>query len=453
MRKNILYLILAAGLVFILQAACSFTDLLGSSGDSVVEQDSSAELPAEAEDPQQQPGQEESPAGSGQEPCKVTFTGSSDLNPGEVFQPGETIQVVWTLTNTSSCPWEGAYTLVNTGGDLQPVSSEVPVSVPVAPGASTEVELGLQIPAQEGSYVSAWKLKLPQGKLLGQGSPPDDPLRVQVKAISSGSPVPNPSPQPTQAPQQSGSSGETLLAGKCFDLNGGDEVPCSDSKADIRYEFGFLGAKFYNQGYTTFGSNHENEPDQSACGGETYAPLPHSLIEEEYFCVKLDPVAATTYGWIRVERFDDQGVTFDYLTFPPEAPQAAPNTSLFVLTQADQLTLLRGECFNVLTGAGNPACSGNFSGFLYEEVTKKSLQVMQLTPQDLTFAGALSSEPDRGDCQNTAFNQSPIWPISEKSYYCYQFSSGNSTYYGWVRPTSFNGQGVTFDMLTWQAVP
>jgi len=113
---------------------------------------------------------------------------------------------------------------------------------------------------------------------------------------------------------------------------------------------------------------------------------------------------------------------------------------------------LEGKCYDVWNGQKNLSCTGTFAGFLYEEVTKKSLQVAQLNPNNLKFAAAIASEPTRSDCMNASYNTTPIWPIQETSYYCYRTTTG-STAYGWLRPTSSNLNGMTFDYLTWEASP
>jgi hypothetical protein len=230
-------------------------------------------------------------------------------------------------------------------------------------------------------------------------------------------------------------------------------VDCNDSSADMRYSYGFSGAKMYKTNYTQFSGNQDDEPDKNFCQNASYAPLPHTLLAEKFFCFEIEALVSTVYGWIRIERFDEEGVTFDFLTFKVDPPEPMVNTNLFVMTQEDQVSILEGECYDVENGELNKFCSGIFAGFLYEETTKKSLTVMQINPNEMYFSSAMSDEPTKSDCQNATYNTTPIWPIQETSYYCYQFVPNTIAYYGWLRPTSTNSFGMTFDYLTWESSP
>ena len=172
-----------------------------------------------------------------------------------------------------------------------------------------------------------------------------------------------------------------------------------------------------------------------------------------YFCFRIESVLSTVYGWIRIESYNNDGVTFDFLTFKADPPSVTINTNLFVESQGQQITLLEGRCYDVWNGEKNPGCSGTFAGFLFEEVTKKSLQVNQISPNEMQFSAAMSSEPSKSECMSASYGASPIWPIQTTSYYCYQFVPGTNAYYGWLRPTSFNLGGLTFDYLTWETAP
>ncbi len=129
------------------------------------------------------------------------------------------------------------------------------------------------------------------------------------------------------------------------------------------------------------------------------------------------------------------------------------NTNFMVESQEQQITIMEGNCYDVWNGQKNLSCSGTFAGFLYEEVTKKSLQLPQINPNELQFAAAMASEPSKSDCMNATYNTTSIWPIQGTSYYCYQFEPGSTAYYGWLRPTSTNLGGMTFDYLTWESSP
>lgn len=474
MNKKAITLVCITLLIASLQLACSFTDLIGNwaeKSDTVLDPDSDM---SQSNSGDQDEGQSDSEDGqfplpaADQSSCTKAFAGSINLSEGQEFQSGETIQVVFTLVNTGTCTWDSGYSLIEVGGDLSPSSDHLTLTGDVASGESVQLQVEYTAPAQPGPYLAVWKMADPQGGVFGKNDPPDAPLKVAIRSIPSGNqqpnptttpnptPTPNPGPQPTPVNNPNASlemDGVTLLEGHCYDLNNGAEVGCNDSKADIKYQYSFLGAKMVGINDTDLGSNQDDEPDKTGCENAAYAPLPHSILEEKFFPFKIDPVISTVYGWIRIERFDESGVTFDFLTFKADPPEVMVNTNLFVETQGDQITLLGGQCFDVQNGEINGNCSGIFAGFLFEGVTKKSLQVMQVNPNQATFGSAMSSEPSKSDCQNASYSTTPIWPIQEISYYCYQFVVGPTAYYGWLRPTSFNSNGMTFDYLTWKASP
>lgn len=389
--------------------------------------------------------------------CSEGFIANADVTNGQQFQPDEVFQVNWTIENTGDCTWKPQYKLKMLGGDISVSEEILSISTPVAPGHTTTLSVETQAPAQPGAYVSAWKMVDAQGHVFGMDAPPNSPLRVAIKVIPSGGNTPAPTPEPENNPEAQITGTElTLLDGQCFDLNNGQEVDCSDSAADIMYQFNpVTSGKFHGENNTELATNRDDEPDKATCEAEIYIPIAHSALEDKYFCFQISNIVNTTYGWIRVERFDQDGVTFDFMTFEVDPPQMQPinPNALFVESQGDQVTMLPGECFDVQYGNLNESCSGTFAGFLYREMTRNTLTVMQISPNEVLFSAAMASEPAKSDCENASYNQAAIWPISETDYYCYQFTPGTGTYYGWLRPTHFDTNGLTFDYLTWKATP
>lgn len=387
-------------------------------------------------------------------PCQDGFKANSNITNGQVFEPDEVFQVTWTLENTGDCTWDTGYVLKMRGGDIIIAESELAVSSTVNPGGTVTLSVDMQAPSTPGNYVSVWKMTDGQGHAFGLDSPQNSPLKVAIRVIPSSNSS-NPTPEANPDVSVSG-NGQTLLDGQCFDLNSGQEVNCNDSAADVMYQFNpVTSGKFHSQNNTSLGNNRDDEPDKAICEAETYPALAHPALEDKYFCFQINNVITTIYGWMRVERFDQDGVTFDFMTFTVDMPEAQPINPgmLFVENQGDQVTMLTDECFDVQNGQLNQQCSGIFSGFKFEETSKRNITVMQINPLEITFAAAVSAEPNKSDCESAAYNQSPIWPISQTDYYCYTFTSGIHTYYGWLRPTQFDSNGITFDYLTWQAMP
>lgn len=478
MKKNLFLLIILASVLFLAQIACSLPGVDGSQTEGSPEQQVPATATPEGSSdtgesqpqptpqaPAQQPGQGGQQGGQpgGQQPqgnnppCQEGFIANANMANGQTYQPGDSFQVNWTIENTGDCTWDSDYTLKLLGGEITTSESELPLTGTVNPGGTTSLLVTMQAPSAPGNYVSAWKMQNAHGYVFGQDSPPDAPLRIAIKVIPSGNQGNNPTPAPSENPEMliSG-TGQTLLNEQCFDLNSGQEVDCNDSAADIKYQFTpVTSGKFHGQNNTKLANNRDDEPDKATCEAEIYPTMAHSALEEKFFCFKISNVVQTTYGWIQVERFDQNGVTFDFMTFKADMPEAQPinPNALFIKSQSDQVTMLKGECYDVQNGQLNEQCAGVFAGFKFEETVKRNIIVMQINPNEVTFAAAMSSEPTKSDCENASYNQSPIWPIKETEYYCYKFNPGMNTYFGWLRPTHFDSNGMTFDYLTWEAMP
>jgi len=472
MNKKAITLICIFILLASLQIACSFSDLINGGGDDrpqILPQDSGESQPQPPDQGAEQvsPVENNTQSPADQSSCTKTFAGSTNLSEGEEFQSGDLIQVIFTVVNTGTCTWDSGYSLIQIGGDLSPSSSSLALSGDVAPGGSVQLSVEYTAPNQPGPYLSVWKMEDSEGGIFGQTDPPDFPLRIKIRTITSGNPQPTATPNPTPGPQTTPESsnpdaslemdGVTLLEDHCYNLTSGTEVDCNDSKAHIRYSHTtngpFAGHNMTGGQNTDLSPNQNSEPLKSNCETASYAPLPHSVEEGKFFCFEISSVTSTIYGWIRIESFNDNGVTFDFLTFKADPPIVTVNTNLFVETQGQQITLMEGQCYDVWTGQKNIGCSGIFAGFLFEEVTKKSLQVSQISTNEIYFAAAMNSEPNKTDCMNASYSTTPIWPIQATSYYCYQFVPGSDVYYGWLRPTSFNLGGLTFDSLTWETSP
>ena len=472
MNKKAITLICIFILLASLQIACLFSDLINGGGDDrpqIPPQNSGESQPQTPDQGAEQgsPVENNTQPPADQSSCTKAFAGSTNLAEGEEFQAGDTIQVVFTLVNTGTCTWDPGYNLILTGGDLTPSTSELPLSGEVETGQSVQLQVVYTAPSQAGPYLSIWKMEDSDGGVFGQTDPSDSPLHIKIRSISSGNPQPTTTPNPTPEPQTPPESinpdaslemdGVTLLDDHCYDLTSGTEVDCNDSKAHIRYSHTtngpFAGHNMTGGQNTDLSPNQNSEPLKSDCETASYAPLPHSVEEGKFFCFEISSVTSTIYGWIRIESYNDNGVTFDFLTFKADPPIVTVNTNLFVEVQGQQITLLEGKCFDVQNGQKNASCSGIFAGFQFEEVTKKSMQVTQINPNELYFGAAMSSEPSKSDCMNASYSTTPIWPIQATSYYCYKFVPGSTAYYGWLRPTSFNLGGLTFDYLTWQTSP
>jgi hypothetical protein len=166
-------------------------------------------------------------------------------------------------------------------------------------------------------------------------------------------------------------------------------------------------------------------------------------------------IANTYYGWIRVEHFDEDGITFDFMTFKADQPEIQPinPSNLLAQSQGDQVTILASECYD-LHHVGVIDCTESYALIVYHQVTKKNLTVMEIKGQGVPpveFAVAGSSQPSKSDCTAAlASSNSVIWPLNDNTYYCYVYVIGTHGYYGWLRPIHHDENGMTFDYLTWE---
>ena len=474
MNKKAIYLSIVFVFLASLQLACSFSDMLGNLWQEADQSASQETNPLGDQLSQSGEGQgnssnlesdqESSLSETHQSGCANAFTGTSNIPDGSEYQAGDAIEASITLTNTGTCNWNMAYSLVMVGGDLTPSSEELPIVGEIVPGDSIIIGVEFSAPSQDGVYLSIWKMEAGQGGIFGMDNLPDAPLRIKIRVVPAGNPGPSPTPNPTPTPQPApqGSNpdaslemeGVTLLDDHCFDLTIGIEVDCNDIKAHIRYSHAtygpYAGNNMTGGQNSDLSENQNDEPSKSDCKNVSYYPLPHPVESGKYFCFNIESVTSTVYGWIRIESYNDNGVTFDFTTFKADPPIVTVNTNLFVEIQGQQITLMEGECYDLLNGQKKVGCLGSFAGFLFEEVTKKSLQVSQISPNGIQISGAMNSEPSKSECMNASYITTPIWPIQSTSYYCYEFESGGEPYYGWLRPTSFNLNGLTFDYLTWE---
>ncbi len=481
MKKNIVVLTSLVCVLIAAQLACSLPEKSNAQDDSAQTGNTPGRQATEISEIQlaRTPAQPEVDNQTGNTPlpgnqtCSDGFIGNANIANGQIFQPGESFQVVWTLENTGDCTWSSGYALKLLGAEIISVENALPLASVVNPGGSTTLSVGMQAPAQPGNYLSAWKMQDAQGHVFGQDTPPNSPLRVAIKVLPpqgagitppatpnpTAEPTPNPTSPPTPNPTTQPNpdtliqgSGQTLLDGQCFDLISGQEVACNDSAADIRYQFALFG-KIYGESNTNLaGSNQNDAPDKADCENQSYSPpIPHTVLEEKFFCFEIAAPLKTYYGWIRVERFDADGITFDFTTFTPNMP--VPQPIIFVESQGEQVTMLLDECFNLKQGVVLSNCGGAYHGFIYQEAAMSGPRTFQvIAPHAVEFAYPAASEPSKTDCQNESYT-SDNRMVSDTDYYCYVFSSGSDTYYGWLRPTSHNNNGITFDYLTWEAFP
>ena len=110
---------------------------------------------------------------------------SETVPDGTVFQPGETVQKTWTLTNAGTCAWTPEYRLVQTGGATLGYSNDTPLPLgqTVEPGRSTEITVNLTAPQAAGDYEAQFMLENLVGDRFGLGADGETPIWVRFSVL------------------------------------------------------------------------------------------------------------------------------------------------------------------------------------------------------------------------------------------------------------------------------
>jgi polar amino acid transport system substrate-binding protein len=114
----------------------------------------------------------------------LTIPDFTEMNPGESFQKG------WTVQNTGTCTWDSGYSLVYVGSEpVDGVLSTGPTSISgtIQPAVNYDIYVDLVAPDKAGKYKGYYTMSAPNGTLFG------DRIWAAVKVVGetppSGAPV------------------------------------------------------------------------------------------------------------------------------------------------------------------------------------------------------------------------------------------------------------------------
>lgn len=327
MNKRVFVFVGVIGVLVLAQLACSlpWEQSLLEAEEEISAQEPSVEQPVSTPH-LEEPESENQPS----EFCKETLAANVNIAEGQTFASAENFQVVWTIENTGECNWSADYTLKLLGGDIDSAESLLPLGTPVAPGEFTTLSVDMQAPSQPGNYISAWKMQNAQGREFGQGEPPNNPLRVAIKVVSSGqgnqgsnlTPVP-----PTLLPVpialiQSQGEQVTMLTDECYDLHNGGIIDCAEPYAIFTYHqttkksLQVMEIKGQDPS-VRFAAAVSDEPSKADCeaalGSGSTVIWP--LNDTSYYCYAYTPGMVTYVGWLRPTDHNTNGMTFDYRTW------------------------------------------------------------------------------------------------------------------------------------------
>lgn len=118
-------------------------------------------------------------------PCNwISFQGDVTVPDGSSFSGGSKFTKTWRLRNIGSCTWTTQYSLVYVEGDkLDAVKTEIPLTKPVAPGATIDISVDLVAPSKAGSYKGFWMLRNQNNARFGYGASAGDAFWVSIKVV------------------------------------------------------------------------------------------------------------------------------------------------------------------------------------------------------------------------------------------------------------------------------
>lgn len=119
---------------------------------------------------------------------------------GSLLQSDAPFAKTWRVKNTGTCTWDSRYAIAFVDGTLFSAYDAFALSVSAAPGQTLDISIPMRAPIYPAAYVSAWKLRAPNGTLFGVGGS-NAPLTVKLSI--------------------GGDSGKTVIAGYVYqDVNG-----------------------------------------------------------------------------------------------------------------------------------------------------------------------------------------------------------------------------------------
>jgi hypothetical protein len=406
------------------------------------------------------------------------ISGGVNIAAGQEFQPGETFQVVWPLENTGTCVWDTHYSLTFISGDALGVTTSVAMNSIVSPGEIYNFTLEMTAPLQAGSYTSLWRLQSGGGEVFGQDSPADAPLRIVIKVVGAVASTPEPTPTPTSEPPTnsnvainpypfvdaiSKAMGETMMVNQCFDLVSGEVISCGHPHADFKYTYtSQQGGNLLPWNELEFSGERESFPSQEDCQDAAYygltlqLALPAESSTGKFYCFHTEYDGDVVYGMIQPTDFNVGGLTFNYVTFEPDTgfsiikATAMPNLNLFVMLQMDGVTLLDEECIDLTTGQ-KVSCGSSDASFRYNYNSYYG-GILEAKPA-IEFASAVTTQPTKLSCSSSAYIYEAAITLDSYAtsiYACFKTEYDGDTVYGWVHPTHYNENGMTFDFVLYE---
>ncbi len=161
---------------------------------------------------------------------------------------GQAFTKTWRVRNSGNCAWDANSALVFIGGAQLAASAATPLPN-VAPGATADLALPMQAPAQPGDYIGTWRMRAANGDLFGAN------LTVFITVPGA----------PTKAPTQvaaacAGTPNDFSFNASSTTINKGDTVTLNWSSVTNATGAFLSGGEFANTGVETPGSRNSRPP-------------------------------------------------------------------------------------------------------------------------------------------------------------------------------------------------
>jgi hypothetical protein len=409
---------------------------------------------------------------------RFALSGTVNISTGQSFQAGETFDVVWPLENTGTCVWDADYVLTLVSGEALGAPTSLSLGADVSPGEMHSITFQMTAPSQAGVYTSMWRLQSGTGEIFGQDTPPDAPLRISIKVVGTGAAIAEPTSTPTNSSPTDGNvapnpypfvdavskaMGETMTVNQCFDLVSGEVISCGHPHADFKYTYASQqGGNLLPWNEFEFSGERESLPSQEDCQDAPYyglslqLALPAESSAGKFYCFHTEYDGDAVYGMIQPTDFNTGGLTFNYITFEPESEfpimkaTAIPNLNLFVILQMEGVTLLDEDCYD-LTSGQEVSCGSSDASFRYNYNGYYG-GILEAKPA-IEFAAAVTSQPTKVSCSTSAYIYEAAVTLDSYAtevYVCFEAVYDGDTVYGWLHPTHYNANGMTFDFVLYE---
>ena len=124
------------------------------------------------------------------------------------------------------------YAVVFIDGEQMDAPDEVPITQPVSPGQSIDIDVTMIAPQETGTHQGNWMLRNANGELFGIGPNANDSFWVRIVVVEADD-TPTPTVPPAPDPDVLVSGIVTLNAGESVDL---DTLQLNTSGADLAYQ-------------------------------------------------------------------------------------------------------------------------------------------------------------------------------------------------------------------------